>query len=344
LDGNGYVYTAPTSVTVGGNTVVAQVTPPAGSYFVTASLDAATSPATVDRLGLVCFILVSETTSGPRIVGVSPGAGATLTDTVEAPLQADGSIRLECRVQGGNGTETVDVTNISFTAMRLTSLTQGASYRSTVLADDPTYYWGMGAASGNQQPIVGGEPLAYFGTGGSYASPGALARPQDYGSFTFTDSGSFRSDDVGPLSGPFTLEAWYRFHGTDFQNEGIGGRWVSGVGGAFLWLDPDGHYTLVISGDPANYAHSTLAPSGQYDYVVGTWDGTTAKLYVNGQVVASQPFSGPLGNAGTNPFMIGDYSNGDHGRIEGDIDEFAIYGTALSQAQIQAHYQAATTP
>jgi hypothetical protein len=68
---------------------------------------------------------------------------------------------------------------------------------------------------------------------------------------------------------------------------------------------------------------------GQWAHVAATFDGTTAKLYLNGQEVGSGAFS--LDNGTTAEMRIGSY-NSNSPTFNGDMDEVRIYNRALTQA------------
>ena len=76
--------------------------------------------------------------------------------------------------------------------------------------------------------------------------------------------------------------------------------------------------------------------------MVGTYDGTTQRLYVNGTQVASVALTGAI-NANTTALYIGSW-NGTTEFFKGTIDEVAVYTTALTAAQVAAHRTAGTTP
>jgi len=83
--------------------------------------------------------------------------------------------------------------------------------------------------------------------------------------------------------------------------------------------------------------HDTFIPNTWY-HIAFTYDGTFLKAYLNGNLVATRSGTGTINNVnaplyfGTNP-NIGSY-------FGGLIDEPAIYNVALTQAQIQAIYNA----
>ena len=78
-----------------------------------------------------------------------------------------------------------------------------------------------------------------------------------------------------------------------------------------------------------------------WHYLVATYDNATARIYVDGTLRASTPSTVQL-TPNTLPLNIG-RANGNINFFGGTIDEVAVYGTALSAARIQAHYNAATT-
>jgi hypothetical protein len=87
-------------------------------------------------------------------------------------------------------------------------------------------------------------------------------------------------------------------------------------------------------------------PIGQFSHVVGTWDGTTMSLYINGAWNNSRaPGVVPV-DSGC-PFYIGGIDAPDEGDcsfvgqfFNGAIDELSYYGRALSLGEVQGLYQA----
>jgi hypothetical protein len=61
------------------------------------------------------------------------------------------------------------------------------------------------------------------------------------------------------------------------------------------------------------------------------------RLYADKVLVASAPASGPIADSAARLLTIGRYNDGGFA-FSGDIDEVAVYGYALSEDQIHAHY------
>jgi hypothetical protein len=78
-----------------------------------------------------------------------------------------------------------------------------------------------------------------------------------------------------------------------------------------------------------------------WTHVVGTYDGTTARLYLNGVQVGSST-TGFAANA-ARPLRIaaGATDRAPDYLLAGRIDEVAVYGAALTPTRIQAHHGAA---
>jgi hypothetical protein len=76
-------------------------------------------------------------------------------------------------------------------------------------------------------------------------------------------------------------------------------------------------------------------------HVVGTYDGSSVVLYLNGESSSSSATS-PIRPNGRNPMMFGLRGGGTQAYLPGKIDEAAFYTNSLSAAQILAHFQAGT--
>ncbi|HZO16152.1 MAG TPA: LamG domain-containing protein, partial [Polyangiaceae bacterium] len=85
---------------------------------------------------------------------------------------------------------------------------------------------------------------------------------------------------------------------------------------------------------------ASAPPLGAYTHVVGTYDGTVMRLFVN--AASAGTLTDPRAAAPKDvPFFVGIrslYAGG----FKGDIDEVAVYDKALSPQRVQAHYDAAT--
>ena len=87
--------------------------------------------------------------------------------------------------------------------------------------------------------------------------------------------------------------------------------------------------------------YSTFVPTaGEWYYVVGTYDGSTHKLYVNGQFESSASHPGTI-RTSDDPLFIGRSGRPtDSLPLNGTIDDVSLHNRALSAAEIQARYLA----
>ena len=85
---------------------------------------------------------------------------------------------------------------------------------------------------------------------------------------------------------------------------------------------------------------TTQVVVGQFYHVVGTFDGSTVKMYVNGVLENQTPAALTL-DYDTRPIFIG--TSGEHvfdGKLAGIVDEASIYNRALDPSEIAALYAA----
>jgi hypothetical protein len=78
-----------------------------------------------------------------------------------------------------------------------------------------------------------------------------------------------------------------------------------------------------------------VAVGGIY-HVVGTYDGATTRLYVNGALVASQDAAGPFSGSSA-PIYIASRAGLD--LFRGVLDEVAVYGEPLTASMIADHHR-----
>jgi hypothetical protein len=79
-----------------------------------------------------------------------------------------------------------------------------------------------------------------------------------------------------------------------------------------------------------------------WTHLVGTFDGSTVRFYVNG-VLAGSASTGFSVNA-QRPLRIaaGATEGAANSWLPGRVDEVSVYGAALPAARVQAHYSAGT--
>jgi hypothetical protein len=237
----------------------------------------------------------------------------------------------------------------------------GTYYRSLVLADGAILYLDQNPLQNWTAYNVGSLGIAANGSNTPDVlidQPGAIAAPiaagNDHSSY-YNGGGAHTTipwqAGLNPASGsPFTVEFWAKPEASDNDDCPLFNRVSSGnrsgwaffqraAGTGWNWRLYDGNGSEV--GWDLTGGTATL---DQWSHVVGVWNGATAKLYVNG-VDTGAANAGPGGYAASTSaiWSVGAYDVGATAST-GYLDDIAFYGTALSPAQIMAHYNAASSP
>lgn len=218
------------------------------------------------------------------------------------------------------------------------------SYSSEVLADSPLLYLRMGESSGTTMTDSSGN-----GRNGTYVgSPtfGATGAVGD-GDTATTFNGTTQSGSVADAAWmdvtTASVETWFKTTASGDQQ--MTGRWDSqSTSRQAIYLDfvSAGQIRVIarISGATRIVsAADTGLRDGNWHHVVGTYDGTTLALYVDGTLASSAAWSGTLPNIA---FEYQVALRTGTGRFNGTLDEVAFYGGALSAARVLAHYNSAS--
>lgn len=221
-------------------------------------------------------------------------------------------------------------------------------YRAAVLADSPRGYWRLGEPSG-----AGANDDSARGNRGTYANGVALRVTGALEGSADTNGGA-RFDGADDhvsvpdrasldLGDSLTIEAWVRRDAS-----GVAGHIVQkGNGGYGLRVGADERVTLVKS-SVKDLARSGMAISadGAYHHVVAAKSGATARVYVDGVDVTVPVGSATIVDTSA-PLQIGRHRNSQTGAVlsylSGDLDEVAVYDTALPAARVRAHFEAGTS-
>ena len=214
-------------------------------------------------------------------------------------------------------------------------------YAQAVTADNPTSYWRLGETSGTAAVDQRATNAGVFTNAPTLGAASLL------GSDTVNKAVSFdgTNDHVRVpnstslnINSPITLEAWVKPAALP-----AAGRFASIVSKAesysLQFNAGQLEFTIIQNGTRRRLqAPAGAIVAGQTYHVVGTYDGTTRRLYVNGVSVASGALTGGATST-TNTVNIGSW-NGSKEFLRGSIDEVAIYRAALTQTRVQAHYNA----
>ena len=274
------------------------------------------------------------------------GDGAFDDSTAQSPAHTySAAATYTVRLQVTDDDGALDVSDpLTITA---TSSGGGTTYSQTVLADSPLAYWRLGEASGTSAADASGN-----GRTGSYVAsptlgvPGALSESNT--AVGFNGSSQYVNVPYTAALNPaqFTVEAWayvtggqgaYRSIVTsrDYSTNNARGFVIyAAADNTWQFWDGAGTGWGIVYGPPV-----TLS---QWTHLVGTYDGTTMRLYVNGALIGATP-SGYVQNT-QRPLWIatGRTESTPTFYLPGRVDEAAVYGSALSATRVQAHFAART--
>ena len=291
--------------------------------------------------------------AGPQNQAVPPGGTVSFTVIAAgtSPLSyqwsfngagiagATSSALVLTNVQLANvGTYAVTVTNLygstNSAGATLTLLGSGAC------TPPPVGLVSWWAAEGDALDLVGTNRGVLFGAGFSAGEVGQA--------FTFDGATQavFIPYTRSLLTTNYSVEAWVKplTQVSDPINQeqimGQAGGWqlvvrpgASGVSVAFLFATSTGGFPAAVS--------TSELPLGQFSHVVGSWDGTTLRLYING-VLNAQAVPGRAPVDSGRELHIGGSRDGSTPVqcFHGLIDEASYYNRALSASEIQTLYAA----
>jgi formylglycine-generating enzyme required for sulfatase activity len=176
-------------------------------------------------------------------------------------------------------------------------------------------------ASGGSVGFLAGKVAEAFSFDGT---AGAVVNVPTNASLNFTEA--------------VTLAAWVK-------HNALGGaiqRYiVHGIEKAQLRFDPTrgGFDFLVRTPGTYHYLAAGIMPqTNRYYLVVGTYDGTTQRFYVDGDLVASQAVSGPIEELA--PSSVGLFLSLSTEPMDGLVDEAMLFRRALTADEVAALYAA----
>jgi hypothetical protein len=219
-----------------------------------------------------------------------------------------------------------------------------SSYSSQVLSDSPVGYWRFIETTGTTAFDLGsGDVNAIYGANTILGQPSAILGFGNYSAFNNTafsppDTAEILSYPLAPMAiNTLTVETWVKASapGYDVEIQNNNGGVTKGFefdinsGGQF-WMRKDGAagpFTFGVWPNDTNWHHVALVTNNINItvYVDGNNAGSQADATVYSPCDATCTLQ--IGNEAGTAFM----------------EEVAIYNTALSQARIQAHYNAGLT-
>ncbi len=241
----------------------------------------------------------------------------------------------------------------------LSRIDMSAAYEETVRADSPVAWWRLGDDPATSSICSDSSGNGHDGEyRGSPASVDSIVAGSSGGAVDFDGvRGRVVLDPTAwPSTGPLTVEAWISTATVPSSTGAV----ITGIfndfeiAGALLYIENGSgrpYFSVVPSSGGTKLASdATAVTDGAVHHLVGTWDSADNKvrIYVDGVLGSTVSAAAPsmtfttgmaLPRIASPPWLGGTYE-----RFDGIIDEVALYDTALTAAQVAAHYAAGATP
>lgn len=185
------------------------------------------------------------------------------------------------------------------------------------------------SGSGNTGTIQGSPTWA---SGASCEAGGCLTLN---GSNQYLSMGATSSLD---LAGKVSVTAWIHPNSTARQLVVALGDGDDYTNNYQMFIDTGAFFTV---GEGASAAYATKSgsiASGNWYYLAGTFDGTTAKIYINGILEGQDTFSGTRQSGGSFRVGMRAPSGVPEWYFNGAIDEVRVYNRVLSATEIADQY------
>src|SRR5581483_3096022 len=327
---------------------------------VTASNPSGSPVATSAQTSVIGAALVPPSNTSPPTISGTANDGQTLT---ASPGTWSGSTPMtftyqwkRCNTAGASCTAVTGATSTTYAltsadigfTMRVTVVaTNGAgasTYPSAVTADSPKSYWRLGDSSTTATDTQGFTNGTYVGSPTQHVT--SLLPGDSEGAVTLDGSSQYVQIPGNSVwtAGAFSVEVLVRTSSTPDN------RTIAAVesGGSFggWWLNTDSNGALrFFIGNGGGWSVASAGPvlaTGTIYDIAATYDGTNARLYVNGSLVSTGPATAMAAVPSANPLRLGSASSFVGQFFPGTLDEASFYTSALTATQVANHYAAAT--
>ena len=151
---------------------------------------------------------------------------------------------------------------------------------------------------------------------------------------------SVANSPVVTITGNMSIAAWVNMDLTGDTYQRVVGKSTgsSGAGGYALYIHTDGQPRVAFGGTQTTTAATGLITASTWHHVAGTWDGSTARVYVDGVLVDSLTSGSGPGSSTADLHIGADPAFSGTRDFKGLLDEVAIWSRTLSASEIKAAY------
>jgi hypothetical protein len=217
----------------------------------------------------------------------------------------------------------------------------GTSYAAVVAGLSPVAYWRLGETSGTAAVDSAGTNTGTYAGGPTLNLPGLLTNDPNraVGFDAVNDQVTVPSSSALNRTAQLSIAGWVNAD-----------SWARNPRLIQKGLTDNQYRLLVENGslvfDLAGVGVVTAAPpsAGARHFIVGAYNGTTMRLYVDNVLVGSLAASGPIATSG-DLLAIGNKAGSVHPNdwFDGVLDEVSIHGIGLTATQVAALWNAGTT-
>ena len=289
------------------------------------------------RLGswfaLLCFVLIGLTTSASaeRFTGGSYQIDASVIGNSFGGSQSGGSYQLTSSGgesiigQGSGGSYRLDSGYVAQLQKSLQLTVQPGNMVAYYALDEPSGSFMRDASFNSNNGSTIGSPSIGAGKIGN--------------AVTLNGSSQYAVGIDNDIASTITLSAWVK--------PNSGGQTASLIAKRSSTTDNQGTlslvsgaatFTVTTAGSEKTVTGGALS-AGVWTHVVGVYDGTNARLYVNNAPASPTAATGALGSNNF-AWTIGRNANAASGYFSGGLDEIKIFSRALSANEVKAEYDA----
>jgi len=178
------------------------------------------------------------------------------------------------------------------------------------------------------------KPTKVINSGATLSNTGKLGKSYSLttGNYIGLDAANKNNHKYSPIS----LAMWICVTQAVNSTQPLLCCWEDGGAGLLVSSDQKLGFTIYKSG--YKYCYSETINLNQWYHVCGTYDNTTMKLYINGQLIATTTVGGAITYHSTCPWEIGGNPGKTSfaaGNVIGKISDVRIYNHALSAKEVE---------
>ena len=216
--------------------------------------------------------------------------------------------------------------------------------RNSVVEDGLVFY--VDASNANSYPGSGTTWTDMKGAIGGTLTNGPTHNSGNGGYFEFDGANHYYEIGQSIISGlaTFSLEVWVKLDQTNSPMNVMYNEWHIGDNAVLFRVQSNTmQFYVRKSDDSGNIGGNfdSFSDTTNWNHIVGTWDGTTLKVHVNGTAMSTtHTGTGSVHVTSTSNAFIGYYGNPASNYLNGRISKLAIYTKALTTDEILQNYNA----